>query len=78
MTEQIGITPIAVTKSKHSQKETLKLTMYAEFYLSPVELAVLSRDIVLPDKSLFPFTGLLSINPRDILACARIADSESS
>ena len=35
MTEQIGITPIAVTKSKHSQKETLKLTMYAEFYLSP-------------------------------------------
>ena len=33
MTEQIGITPIAVTKSKHSQKETLKLTMYAEFYL---------------------------------------------
>ena len=27
MTEQIGITPIAVTKSKHSQKETLKLQL---------------------------------------------------
>lgn len=43
MTEQIGITPVAVAKSKHGQKETLKFTMYAEFYFPPVELAVLSR-----------------------------------
>jgi len=77
MTEQIGITPIAVAKSKHGQKETLKLTMYAKFYLSPVELAVLPRDIVLPDKSFFPFTGLLSIKPCNILTYTRIADREA-
>lgn len=74
MAEQIGITPVTVAKSKHGQKETLKLTMYAKFYLSPVELTVLARDIVLPDKSFFTFTGLLGIKPRNILTYARIAD----
>ena len=74
MTKQIGITSVTEAKSKHGQKETLKFTMYAELYLPPVELAVLSRDLVLPDKSRVPFTGLLSVKPRNILTYARIAD----
>ena len=78
MTEQPGITTVAMAQGKNSHVQTLKLTIQIKFSFAPVKLTGLSRRIIAPYKSFPGLRLLLLLSIRSyVFTNTRITDVEA-